>query len=354
MRAKEHPVSSIFSSAKEPPVQLAIVGDCMLGRGVDQALTQKAPEYPWGNTLPVFRQADARICNLECVLADSGTPWSEYRKEFHFRSRAKNVASLKVAGINAVSIANNHVLDYGREALLEMLTVLDEAGIVHGGAGADLAEACRIARFEVRGRRLGLIAFTDNEPLWEAGAERPGTFYAPTRLADARAQRLIDIIRQAHELDFLMVSAHWGGNWGYTPPAEHIALAHALVDAGADLVFGHSCHVFRGIEWYKHRPILYSTGDFVDDYAVDPVERNDESFIFLLELEANAPVRLRLVPTTIHWCQAMLARVEEAEIIAGKMQELCADLDTFARWNPTTQVLELEAPGSALAGLRRG
>jgi poly-gamma-glutamate capsule biosynthesis protein CapA/YwtB (metallophosphatase superfamily) len=354
MRAKEHPVSSIFSSAKEPPVQLAIVGDCMLGRGVDQALTQKAPEYPWGNTLPVFRQADARICNLECVLADSGTPWSEYRKEFHFRSRAKNVASLKVAGINAVSIANNHVLDYGREALLEMLTVLDEAGIVHGGAGADLAEACRIARFEVRGRRLGLIAFTDNEPLWEAGAARSGTFYAPTRLADARTQRLIDIIRQAHELDFLMVSAHWGGNWGYTPPAEHINLAHALVDAGADLVFGHSCHVFRGIEWYKHRPILYSTGDFVDDYAVHPVERNDQSFIFLVELEANGPVRLRLVPTIINWCQAMLARAEEAEIIAGKMQELCAALGTPATWEPKEQVLELETPKRVNTGLRFG
>jgi len=333
---------------KAQPVQLAIVGDCMLGRGVNQILEQKPPEYPWGDTLPVFRTADTRVCNLECVLSDRGTPWEEYRKAFHFRAAAKNVATLTSAGFNAVSIANNHVLDYGREALHEMLEVLDRAGIAHSGAGANLAEASRIASFQVRDMRMGLLAFTDNEPLWEATAQRPGTFYVPTSLADPRAQNLINIVRQRKDLDTLIVSAHWGGNWGYTPPDEHIELAHALIDAGADVIFGHSCHVFRGIEWYRNRPILYSTGNFVDDYAVDPDERNDRSFIFLVELDGNVPVRLRLVPTIINWCQALLAPAKVAGIIAARMQELCAAFGTSTRWDAAAQLLDVSPKESAL------
>lgn len=75
------------------------------------------------------------------------------------------------------------------------------------------------------------------------------------------------------EVDFLIVSAHWGSNWGYYPPKEHISIGHAMIDAGADLIFGHSCHVFRGIEVYKNRPIIYSTGDFIADYAIDEIEK---------------------------------------------------------------------------------
>lgn len=334
--------------AKTGPIPLAIVGDCMLGRGVNQTLEQKSPEYPWGDTLPVFREAAARICNLECVLSDKGTPWAEYRKAFHFRSAAKNVATLAAAGFDAVSIANNHVLDYGREALLEMLEVLDRAGIAHSGAGANLAEASRIATFQVRNRRMGLLAFTDNEPRWEATAQRPGTFYVPIALADHRAQRLIRIVRERKGLDALIVSAHWGGNWGYTPPDEHVELAHALIDGGADVVFGHSCHVFRGIEWYRNCPILYSTGNFVDDYAVDPDERNDQSFIFLLEFDGKAPARLRLVPTIINWCQALLAPAKEAGSIAAKMQELCAAFGTPTRWDAEAQLLDVSPKERAL------
>ena len=323
--------------------QLAIVGDCMLGRGVDQSLQRQSPAHPWGDTLPLFQGADARICNLECVMSDRGTPWSEYPKAFHFRTAAKNVAVLTAAGMNAVSIANNHVLDYGYDALLEMLQVLDAAHIAHSGAGANSAEAAQIARFEARGRRLGLLAFTDNEPPWEATSQRPGTLYVPVDLQDHRAERLLEIVRGRKQLDVLIVSVHWGGNWGYMPPTEHVQFAHALVDAGADIIFGHSSHVFRGIECYKHGLILYSTGNFVDDYSVDPVERNDQSFMFLAELGREGLNRLRLYPTTINYCQANRAGAEEAQEIAAKMQELCNAMGTVGRWDPIEQALEITA-----------
>jgi poly-gamma-glutamate capsule biosynthesis protein CapA/YwtB (metallophosphatase superfamily) len=329
--------------AKKPTLEILIVGDCMLGRGLDQTLRRYPPQYPWGDTLPLFRRADVRLCNLECVLSDRGEPWSEYEKVFHFRSAARNVTVLTTAGINMVSIANNHVLDYGHVALLQMLEVLDQAGIAHSGAGADWLRASMVARHQVQGWRLGLLAFTDNEAPWEAASPRPGTFYVPVALQDPRAQNLIRIVRERNDLDTLIISAHWGSNWGYVPPEEHVQLAHALIDAGADIIFGHSSHVFRGIEFYKNRPILYSTGNFVDDYAIDPVERNDQSFIFLVELNAEGPPRLRLYPTMIDHCQARLARETEAQSIAGKMQSLCAPFRTLTCWDPEHRLLEVTA-----------
>jgi len=339
--------------AKKEALRVLMAGDVMLGRGVDQALHTKPPEFPWGDTLPLLHQAGGRICNLECVMSDRGEPWSEYEKAFHFQSAARNVAVLTVAGINAVSIANNHVLDYGRDALLQMLEILDQAGIAHSGAGANLAQASQIARFQANGRRIGLLAFTDNEPPWEATAERPGTFFVPVALQDQRARNLLDIVRGRTELDALIVSAHWGSNWGYAPPKEHMEFAHALIDAGADIIFGHSCHVFRGIEIYKDRPILYSTGNFIDDYAIDPIERNDQSFMFVVEVDEGGPVHLRLYPTMIDFCQARLARESEGPGIAAKMRELCAALGTPAQWEAQERLLAISVRAAGMQAAPR-
>src|SRR5919109_1560337 len=138
-------------------MQLLLVGDVMLGRQVNAALARVRPEYPWGNTLPLFQQADVRICNLECVIADRGTPWSITPKVFHFRSDAKNIGVLQAAHIDAVSLANNHTLDFGYEALLDMLDILRTAGIHYAGAGRNIREASAPALWQTQGQRLGLI-----------------------------------------------------------------------------------------------------------------------------------------------------------------------------------------------------
>ena len=228
-------------------------------------------------------QADSRICNLECVLSDIGKPWSATPKIFHFRSDEKNVETLQAAKINIVSIANNHVLDYEYEALARTKTS-DKQGILHAGAGRDLFEASKPAICQIKNQKIGLIAFTDNEPGWAAQESKPGIYYVPTRINDKKAQDLFSLIRKwRKELDFLILSAHWGPNRGYEPPHEHVSFAHALVEAGADLIFAPSRYVFRGVEVYKKRAIIYSAGDFIDDYAVDEIEKNDESFVFVLE-----------------------------------------------------------------------
>ena len=323
-------------------LQLLLIGDCMLGRLVNEVLERSPAEYPWGNTLPILHSADWRLCNLECVLSDRGTPWSAYPKAFHFRSAAKNIAVLATARMNAVSLSNNHVLDYGYDALIEMLGVLDHAGIVHSGAGLNYGEASRLAVWEVSGRKLGLLAFTDNESDWEATAAQPGVFYVPTDLTDSRATKLLNIIRENRKVvDLLIVSAHWGSNWGYHPPHGHIIFAHALMEAVADIIFGHSSHVFRGIEFYKGRPILYGAGNFVDDYAIDEIERNDQSFIYVMAMAGRIPRVVRMYPTLIRGCHASLADGVYALGITDKMAELCAEFRTSTQWNQARQCVEI-------------
>jgi poly-gamma-glutamate capsule biosynthesis protein CapA/YwtB (metallophosphatase superfamily) len=325
---------------------ILLAGDVMLGRMMNSVLKYQPPAFPWGDTLPLFETADIRACNLECVLCDHGRPWSVTRKVFHFRSDAKNVQALLAAGVNLVSLANNHVLDYEYDGLLEMLDLLERASIGYAGAGRNRTEACRAAAIEVEGRRLGFLAFTDNEPFWEATDDRPGIWYTPIDLKDERARMVLSSVTQARDrFDFLIVSAHWGPNWGYEPPPEHVSFGRALIDCGADVVFGHSAHVFRGIELYRGRPILYGTGDFVDDYAVDEIERNDESFVFLIHTSGVNLESLTLYPTQIQEFQARLPRPEAAEGIASKMQRLCLKLDTAATWIPDQRCLRIPITG---------
>lgn len=326
-------------------MHVLFVGDVMLGRFVNEVLRREAPAYPWGDTLPVFEQADVRLCNLECALSDRGTPWAGAAKVFHFRSDAKNSAVLRAAHLDVVSLANNHALDYGYEALTDTLTLLDDAGIEHAGAGHTLDEAAEPAIIQASESTIGLLACTDNEPQWEATPQQPGVWYVPVTLGDPRTEHLFERVRQTKErVDFLIVSAHYGPNWGYVPSPEQMSFARALIAAGADVVFGHSAHVCRGIEIYQQRLILYSTGNFIDDYAVDTVERNDESCIFMLETHRHRPHRLRLYPTVIDECQARLAPGAWAEIIARKMQRLSAAFDTALTWHAADGYLEATMP----------
>jgi poly-gamma-glutamate capsule biosynthesis protein CapA/YwtB (metallophosphatase superfamily) len=321
---------------------LLFVGDVMLGRLVNAALKDRPPEYPWGDTLTLLKGADVRICNLECAISDWGSPWSVTPKVFHFRSDAKNVEVLRAAHIDAVSLANNHTLDFEYEGLENTINNLDVAGIHYAGAGITLNDAYEPAVWETKGIKLGLIAFTDNQPDWEATEELPGIFYVPITLKDKRAEKLLEMVRRTKEaVDLLIISTHWGPNWGYSPPKEHIPFAHTLIDAGADIIFGHSGHIVRGIEIYKHKPIMYCTGDFIDDYAVDEIERNDRSFIFVVETDGHSIFRLLLHPTIIKNFQAIRANDAEKKAIVAKMQRLCADLNTATTWDEQEERLEI-------------
>ena len=323
-------------------MRLLLVGDVMLGRGVNEVLKCMPADYPWGDTLRSFLLSDWRVCNLECVISDRGAPWQTTPKVFHFCSDAKNIAVLRAAKIDAVSLANNHLLDFGYDAMFETLDLLDRAGIRHAGAGADLEAASAAAVSEVMGKKIGLLAFTDNQPEWAAGSHQAGVWYVPIDVADRRAQLVFDRVQKMRsQVDIVLISAHWGPNWGYEPPEEHIVFAHRLADLGVDLVFGHSGHVFRGVEVYKNAAIMYCAGNFVDDYAVDPVERNDQSSIFLVDVISGRIKRLLLRSTMIRDCRAELAVGQDAFRIGSQMNRLCEAHGTAVRWYRDQGLLEI-------------
>jgi poly-gamma-glutamate synthesis protein (capsule biosynthesis protein) len=331
-------------------MKLALVGDVMLGRLVNRALRRTPAQEPWGDTLGLLAGADARICNLECVLSDRGVA---AQKAFTFRSDSKNVAVLRAAGIGAVSLANNHALDYGPNALADMLRVLEHEGIAHAGAGASISEARARATMSAGGLTVAMLSTTDNEPGWEATKDRPGIWYVPTDPSDPRATPLLEATAAAGEgAEIVIVAMHWGSNWGYAPEPGHRDFGRALVEAGADIVFGHSSHVARGVEIYRDRVILYGAGNFVDDYAVSERQPNDESFVFLLDYAGRRLAGILLHPTLIQRLRAVRAQGSRRDAIAARMVSLCHKLGTRAEWDHTAGAIRIVIPEHASLAAR--
>jgi poly-gamma-glutamate synthesis protein (capsule biosynthesis protein) len=315
-------------------MNLALTGDVMLGRLVDQYVIRNRsvrPEALWGDVLPIMLAADRRFINLECVISSRGEEWHPHTKAFHFRAHPRALEFLRAAKIDCVMLANNHVLDFGTEALLDCLARLDSAGIARTGAGAEVNEAWAPALVEVPQGRVGILGLTDNEPEWEAKESMPGVSYVAYNdrgLAEPYRARVIRTLAAARrQSDLLIVSAHVGPNWG-APSRAMQALARELIDMGADIYWGHSNHTPQGIEIYKGRAILYSAGDFVDDYLVDQDERNDLSFLFVLQGMKNRIDRIRLHPVRIEDMGVRLANEEERKFLTRTMQTKCKAFGT--------------------------
>jgi poly-gamma-glutamate synthesis protein (capsule biosynthesis protein) len=189
---------------------------------------------------------------------------------------------------------------------------------------------------DVRGVRVAVLAITDNEPEWEAGVATPGTHYVAFDshgLREPYRVRLATVVKQAkRQADLVIVSAHVGPNWG-APSRELRAMAREILDFGADIYWGHSNHTPQGIEIYKGKPMLYSTGDFVDDYAVDQLERNDLCFLFILELRGRDIAGITLHPVRIENCRVRLAHGGEADFLRRNFQAKCALFGTTVRFD---------------------
>ena len=332
-----------MQSASGPgTISLALAGDVMLGRLVDEAIRRSGVGYPWGDTLPLLRSADARLINLECVIAAGGERWTRTPKVFHFRAGPPALETLRLAAIDCVSLANNHVLDYSEAALLELLGRLDGAGIAHAGAGANLDDAVRPAILQVVGIRIAVAAFTDNQPEWAATPSTPGVNFVEVRSESAgmaTVERAIAAARR--EADLVLCTAHWGPNMRLRPPQAFQDFAHRLIDSGVDVIHGHSAHVFQGIEVYQGKPILYDTGDYVDDYAVDPALRNDRSFLFSLTVGQRRVTAIDLVPVLISRCQVNRATGHDFADTCRTMRGLSAELGTRLEERPEGLHLQL-------------
>lgn len=283
-------------------VNIFLCGDVMTGRGVDQILEHPSDpalyepymksaagyvklaeeengnirkpvtdSYIWGDSLEVFRELnpDIKIINLETAVTVSEDHWKG--KGINYRMNPANTGVLTSAGIDYASLANNHILDWGYSGLSETVSTLDNAGIRHSGAGENIRSASEPAVIRLENNRIIILSIGSADsgiPLkWKADTNKPGV----NLMSEFSREQVREIKKQLDSIrkpgDLVVVSIHWGGNWGYQIPKEHRKFAHELIDtAGVDLIHGHSSHHPKGIEIYKGKPVIYGAGDFINDY----------------------------------------------------------------------------------------
>ena len=291
--------------AAQRPVEVTLdaVGDIMLGRSVGRLIAERGPSFPLERVQPLLVPADVRFANLELPLTQRGVP---ALKDYLFRAPPAAVAALTYAGFNLVSLANNHMLDYGTEGLLDTLAALDRAGIAHAGAGRDPGEAHAPAIFSVKGVRLALLAYLNVPHERRSGFSPEGTAAAPGRPGVAwgtpeTVRR--DVAAARGRADVVIVSLHSGYEYTPIPNPMQRELAYAAVDAGAALVLGSHPHVLQGVEFYRGAAIVYSLGNFVfdldDDDRRQPGLPSLLSAVLRVTLTADGVRGMRFLPVII-------------------------------------------------------
>lgn len=318
-------------------VTVCVCGDVMTGRGVDQILpgagdpalwerhVRDARAYvelaeqtngpiphpvdatwPWGDSLTLLDEVDpdVRLINLETSITRSDDVAAG--KAVHYRMSPDNVECLAVASPDACALANNHLLDFGHQGLEDTLEALRSIEASPTGAGRDASEAARPAVVSVgNGNRVWIFSVGDSSSgiprSWAATDRRPGIDLLPD-LSPATAASVADRVRRVKEPgDVVVASIHWGTNWGYDVPAEHVRFAHRLIDAGVDVVHGHSSHHPRPMEVHRGKLILYGCGDLLNDYEGIPGReeyRDDLRLLYFLDVAADTGnlVQVRMAP----------------------------------------------------------
>jgi poly-gamma-glutamate synthesis protein (capsule biosynthesis protein) len=308
---------------------LALAGDVMLGRGVNRRISESGPRYPWGDVLTDIRRADLFLINLECALTSHRKRWRNGTKAFYFRAHPRTVKTLQSARDDYAALANNHAVDNDMTALLDTVRHLDAAGIAHAGAGADLEAAAGPAILSAGHWRIAVLAYADYPIEWAAGTTTPGINYTPISVAADDFSAITHALEATRRrADLVIVSIHWGPNMRERPTPEYRDFARHVIDAGADVFWGHSAHLVHGVELWHDKPILFDTGDFVDDYAVDPDLRNDLSALFVLTVRPPVIDRVDLIPVTISDRQVNHARGTDREWFCQRFATLSAELGT--------------------------
>jgi len=254
---KAQPASPVAPTAvPAPALRIMAVGDIMLDGTARPVLARHGYDYAFAQVKHFFAGAPIVVANLEGPLTTRGVP--EQDKTYIFRSPPEKVSeALRNAGINVVSLANNHTLDFGPDGLADTRAALDAVGIAHMGAGPNLGEARRAVYKEVAGLRVALLGYSVTLPEhFYAGPSKPGTAFAHE--AHVRA----DVTKARREADIVVVAFHWGQE-GKTQLRDYqVQLGRAAIDAGASAVVGHHPHILQAVERYRDGVILYSLGNF--------------------------------------------------------------------------------------------
>jgi len=311
--------STTTTEAPTPALVVAASGDVLADRLVGAFIDSNGGEAVFANVRPLLESAHLAFVNLECPLSDDGS--RDPHKEYTFLGRSALVDGLVSAGIDVVSLANNHAVDFGRAALLDTIARLDQAGVNHAGAGADAQAAAAPTLLITPAGVVAFLAYTEIiHPGFPATADRAGVNPATNR------EKLLAAIASANEkADFVVVSFHWGTEYTTQPSREQRRLAHEAVDAGADLILGHHPHVLQGLEIYRERLIAYSLGDFVWDHHS---RETGETVVLRVSLTPGEPPTIEATPVYLDDSTGVPAPVSgnAADVILSRLSRLSAGL----------------------------
>ncbi len=295
------------------------VGDVMLGQSIGRRIVSKGALQPWRFVKPIFDQADLVVANLECTISDRGTAWP---KTFTFRAPAPEAAdSLVAAGVDVVSLANNHAIDFGIPAFEDTLDLLDERHIGRAGGGRDHAEAHAPLVVEQNGVRLAFLGYVlpfsgrpaFNTRQWAATELKPGLAIGTAEAVARDVAAIRDVV------DVVVVMVHGGVEYTRAPGKQMRSFAQAAVDAGAQLVIGHHPHVLHGYRLDGNTLIAYSVGNFVFDYFSG---RMNDTAIMDVTLSADGVESVDWIPAVIRNGFPRPATGAEIDRILGQLPQI--------------------------------
>lgn len=353
-------------------IKLFLAGDVMTGRGVDQALpysvdpvlyesyvkdardylllaerasgdikTPLSYEYIWGDALKVWdeQNPDLKLVNLETSITTYDEPWPG--KSINYRMHPENIEVLKIAGIDHVSLANNHTLDWRRPGLLETMKTLEDAEIAFSGVGLNAEEASEPSILNTERGRVLIYSYgspTSGVPFaWAAENDLSGVNFLPDLSEETISEIKNEIEERSQPKDLVVFSVHWGANWGYDIAEDQRRFAHQLIDeSGVDVVFGHSSHHPLGIEVYKNKLIIYGAGDFFNDY--EGISGHEEfkgeltlMYFPIFNFETEGLVAMKMVPMKIEKLRLHRATAAESKWLEKVLSREGQKLGTTVR-----------------------
>ena len=308
-------------SAEAGKVVLTVVGDIMLAGNASATLSRQGYDYPFAATAEILRGSDIAVGNLEAPIARKGLEFTG--KKYRFKADPKAAAAIRKAGFTVLTLANNHIMDFGAQGLAETRQHLKKELLLYTGAGRNLAEARLPALIEKNGRKIAFLAYSLTHPAeFYAGPAKPGAAPGYPHLFRE------DIKKAKAHADYVVVSFHWGAECATSPKSYQVSVARMAVDAGADVVVGHHPHVLQGIERYKGRLILYSLGN----YAFCSMSRNAETSVIARIVLDRGVREVELFPlnvknTEVRFQPALLKGARGKKVISH-LQELSDQWDT--------------------------
>jgi poly-gamma-glutamate synthesis protein (capsule biosynthesis protein) len=311
-------------------ITLSAVGDILLDRGVAQQIERHGLHYPFGHAAPLLKNADIAFGNLECPIASQGT---KVVKRFVFKAKPEYSQTLRDAGFDMLSLANNHTLDCGRTGLLETMQNLERHNIRWTGAGRNRSEAERATVLDVRGLRVAFVGFCEFLP------EGVFTNDAKPSIAFASVENVRRAISTARrKADVVVASFHWGTEYANRPRALQTELAHVAARSGADLVLGHHPHVLQGLQTIITRDsstrkvrrtlVAHSLGNFVFDPARERGAAPTETMVLRCRINKSGVVAAQAVPMKIDNTRPRPATPAEAKVILARLALLSRELGT--------------------------